>query len=354
MIKALFVIKYLCISFIVTVLTVLTFSSVGLGHAQIASTAGTLHQPITLAGANASIAVHRYEAPKMDAVNLYWFETDEGIVIVDAGRFLSQARYALAEIRAVSQKPIVGILITHPHTDHYGGLPVFVDAAIENVPIYSSQVTYDDMRTDGQGFITARNELHGNDFPDHDEIPLPNQIVENGEDFELAGLTFQAIDLPRNETLATTLYYLPEQNVLFAGDIITNKSIPFLGDGYSSNWLSQLQMLRDCYPNIQAYHGHGEPGLVKPLSEELIGYISTMRGLVANALATNNEVTTAEKASILAEMESRYPEYETSLVLPGLLARGMEGLIEELLNNKTLASNEYTSNSSEVAREFLF
>ena len=61
------------------------------------------------------VTIHRYEAPPMDAVNSYWIETDEGIILIDAGRFLSQARYALNEILAVN-KPILGILITHPHT----------------------------------------------------------------------------------------------------------------------------------------------------------------------------------------------------------------------------------------------
>jgi glyoxylase-like metal-dependent hydrolase (beta-lactamase superfamily II) len=279
---------------------------------------------------NTTITVHTYASPRMDPVNLYWAETNSGIVIVDTGRFLSQAQYALEAIRSQSDKPIIGILITHPHTDHYGGLPVFAEAAIENVPIYASQITYDDIKTDGQGFIQLRNNLHGNDFPDRDEIPLPNQIVKDGERFRIGGLTFQAIDLPQNETLTTTLYLLPEQNSLFAGDIITNQSIPFLGDGNSGNWLKQLRMLRDRYPDVTVYPGHGQSGRLQPLADELIGYIDVLRSLVAKAIATNNDVTAQEPASILTEMETRYQNYQTSLVLPDLIEANIEGIAQEL------------------------
>lgn len=274
--------------------------------------------------------IHRYESPKMDAVNLYWIETAQGIILVDTGRFLSQARYALEEIRSQSNKTIIGILITHPHTDHYGGLPIFARAAIRNVPIYASEITSNDIRTDGQGLIKLRKELHGNDFPSRDEIPLPNRIVKDGDTFRLGGLTFQVIDLPRNETLGTTLYYLPNQRVLFAGDIVTNKSIPFLLNGFSKNWLNQLNVLLQRYPDWMIYHGHGQPGIAKPLITELSRYISTLRQQVDKALRSDNSITPEEKSEIVTTMKNQYPDYETSMVVQNLLERSIDGIAQEL------------------------
>lgn len=288
---------------------------------------------LTLAQTQPTVTIHRYEAPPMDAVNLYWIETDEGIVMVDAGRFLSQARYALEEILAVD-KPILGILITHPHTDHYGGLPVFKEAAVDNVPIYASEITYNDLKTDAQGFIAARNQLHGNDFPDRDAIPLPNRIVKTGDTIELGGLTFEVIDLPNNETITTTLYYLPQQNALFAGDFVVNKTIPFLGDGFSSNWLSQLRSLVTQIPSETIiYHGHGEPETAEILISQQIEYIETVRSLVANALQGDRQITPTEQEQIVSQMEKQYADYETSLVLPDLRIANIEGVARELQQN---------------------
>ena len=282
--------------------------------------------------AQPTVTIHRYEAPPMDAVNLYWIETNDGIVLVDAGRFLSQARYALEEIEAVN-KPILGILITHPHTDHYGGLPVFKDAAVDNVPIYASQATFEDLKTDAQGFIANRNQLHGNDFPDKNTIPLPNQIVKTGDEIKLGGLTFEVIDLPNNETITTTLYYLPQQNALFAGDFVVNQTIPFLGDGFTANWLSQLRSLSNQIPTETIiYHGHGVPERADILIPQQIEYIETVRSLVIEALS-DREVTPTEQKQIISQLEQKYADYETSLVLPDLRIANLEGVIKELTEN---------------------
>jgi glyoxylase-like metal-dependent hydrolase (beta-lactamase superfamily II) len=286
---------------------------------------GSSKQPIAATEAT----IHRYESPKMDAVNLYWIETNQGIILVDTGRFLSQARYALAEIKASSNKQILGILITHPHTDHFGGLPVFVESAGKDVPIYASLVTQNDLKSDGQGFIRLRNDLHGNDFPDHNQIPLPNRIVKESEDIQVGGLTFRVLELPRNETLTTTLYYLPEHKALFAGDILTNKHSPFLLDSNTKNWVSQLQMLLKRYPDLTLYPGHGEPGLARSLITAQISYITTFRNLVANALKSDRQVTPEETTAIIAAMKKKYPDYQTSLLLPNLLERGVVAVAKE-------------------------
>lgn len=279
---------------------------------------------------NNQVVIHRYESPKMDAVNLYWIEVAQGIILVDVGRFLSQARYALEEIRSKSSKPIIGILITHPHTDHYGGLPIFARAAVSNVPIYASEITANDIRTDGQGLIKLRKELHGNDFPDRAEIPSPNRVVKDGDTFQLGGLTFQVIDLAKNETLGTTLYHLPNQRVLFSGDIVTNKSVPFLVNGFSGNWLKQLNMLSQRYSDQMVYHGHGQPSIAKPLITELSGYIRTLRQQVGNALKSDNSITFEEKSVIATAMRKQYPDYETSMVVQNLLERNIDGIAQEL------------------------
>ena len=140
-------------------------------------------------------------------------------------------------------------MLTHPHTDHYGGLPVFVEAAGGDIPIYAAQATAEDIRTDKQGFIEARNELHGNDFPDKENIP--NQIVEDGEEIEIGGITLQASNLPENETLVTTTYYLPEKEALFTGDLVNVKTTAFLGEGNNENWMQQLRMLLERYPEAE-------------------------------------------------------------------------------------------------------
>ena len=318
--------------FVITLTTVLflgTYPISGLVHARTES----VQEQVKLAntsGNSKGIIIHRYSAPPHDRVNSYWIETDEGVIIVDAQRFLSQARYLAEEIRMVTNKPLLGIFITHHHTDHLGGLPALVEAFDSNVPIYASQFVHDDIETDGYGFLARRKELHGNDFPAPEDIPLPNQIVADRDKIELGGLTFEVIEFQDNESPVSTIYYLPEQNALFVGDFVTNKRIPFLRNKHSENWIAQLQMLLDRYPKQIIYSGHGEPDSAQQLIENEIGYIETLRSLVATAIATDSEITSPAKDYILTEMEQRYPNYKFSLFAPGLLESNIDAVAEEL------------------------
>ncbi len=90
-----------------------------------------------------NITIHNYyTSPPFEEIYYYAIETEEGLILIDTGRLLSQARYALEELQQFD-KPILAILITHPHTDHFGGLPAFVKAAGVDVSIYASQITLD-------------------------------------------------------------------------------------------------------------------------------------------------------------------------------------------------------------------
>ena len=281
---------------------------------------------------NESVVIHRYEAPPMDAVNLYWIETEDGIVIVDTGRLLSQAKYALEEIQAVN-KPLLSILITHHHTDHIGGLPAFIEA-FGNVPIYASQFVRNDIETDKSGFLARRKKLHGNDFPAPENIPLPDRIIADRDKIELASLTFEVVEFKKNESPVSTIYYLPDQKALFVGDFVTNERIPFLRNQHSENWIAQLQIFLERYPNLTVYSGHGKPNSTQQLIEAQIEYLEAARSLVASALANDSEVTSNEKAGIVAQMKQRYPNHQTSFIgrngINGFLEGNVDAVAEEL------------------------
>jgi len=50
---------------------------------------------------------------------------DEGIIIVDTGMDTTSAEKVLGEFRKITHKPVEGIILTHGHGDHTGGIPVF-------------------------------------------------------------------------------------------------------------------------------------------------------------------------------------------------------------------------------------
>ncbi len=291
----------------------------------------SISQPIVAQSDRIDVTIHNYyTSPPFEEIYYYAIETEEGLILVDTGRLLSQARYALESLQQFD-KPILAILITHPHTDHFGGLPVFVEAAGENVPIYASEITLESIESDERGYIENRNEQLGQDFPDSEEIPLPDFIVEDGQQLNIGGINIIAYDFPTNESDTTTTYYLPEEEVMFVGDLVNGEKTPGLFEGNTSNWLTILRAIQQRFPNLErVYPGHTEPDRPDRLIEAQIDYIETFRNLVSQALENDEIVDDEEKRNIADEIERLYPDYETSLLLPGLIEINIDGVAEEL------------------------
>ena len=78
------------------------------------------------------------------------------------------------------------------------------------------------------------------------------------------------------------------------------------------------------------YPGHAEPDRPDKLIEAQIDYIETFRDLVSEALENDEVVDDTEKRNISDEIKELYPDYETSLLLPGLVEINIDGVAEEL------------------------
>jgi len=53
--------------------------------------------------------------------------------------------------------------------------------------------------------------------------------------------------------------HLPKENILFTGDVIQNKGIPFFGDSYPSDWMETSKKILNTKPTTFVA-GHGKIG----------------------------------------------------------------------------------------------
>ena len=60
--------------------------------------------------------VHNYTSSGLAPVNSWIIETKDGVVVIDAQRQLSEGKKVLNEVQKMN-KPILGLIITHPHPD---------------------------------------------------------------------------------------------------------------------------------------------------------------------------------------------------------------------------------------------
>jgi glyoxylase-like metal-dependent hydrolase (beta-lactamase superfamily II) len=240
-----------------------------------------------------TVAINVFNEPGPGSVNSYWLATPAGVVVIDAQRTLSSAENLARQIKATG-KPVLGIIITHPHPDHARGLVVlakeFPDAAI-----YSSQATLDSMKAD---------KFHY--FPS--DLPMPNKIIEPNGDLVVGGIKFKTNEIGAGEAEAMTVLYLPIEKIVFSSDVISgHRMTPYLAEGRSGAWLKQLEAISpECLKMKTVYPGHGAAGPPRELIAAQKKYIVTLRGLIRKQLRSGM-LSPENKQAIVSEMERRYP-----------------------------------------------
>lgn len=258
------------------------------------------------------IAVHTFASPDPDSVNTHAIQTADGLFLVGAQRVHSQAERAIVRLRRLGQ-PVVGILISVPHTDHFGGLPMF-RAAFPQARVYASAATIESMRTDSQGYIAGRKKALGDDFPSLDDVQrtLPDAVVRDGERLDIGGVRMDVLDLPGNNAPANTLLHLPEHAALFSSEVVENGVTAFLRDADLNAWLSQLDALRTrLLPGLRViYPAHGSPAAPAEAAFTLQGdYLTAFRDLVHGELGAGGELGAEARGRVADEMERRYPDF---------------------------------------------
>ena len=69
--------------------------------------------------------------------NTYFVVTKKGVVMYDTGASVQIGEMLIRQIRAVTQKPVVAVVNSHWHGDHWLGNQAFTDAYGKDLPIYA-------------------------------------------------------------------------------------------------------------------------------------------------------------------------------------------------------------------------
>jgi glyoxylase-like metal-dependent hydrolase (beta-lactamase superfamily II) len=202
--------------------------------------------------------IHTYAAsPDRFFVNSFIVEGDAGVVLIDTQFLLSSAR-ELADRVASIGKPLEAVIVTHPHPDHFNGLPVILDA-FGTVPVYATQPTIDTIRATQADKRAAWTPVYGGDYPPTDA--LPDRVLGPDDTIRLAGIDFRVIDLGPGESADITVIHIPAADALIASDLVYSNCHPWLAEHRGDAWLAQLDHVLAEFGSVGTVHaGHGPSG----------------------------------------------------------------------------------------------
>jgi glyoxylase-like metal-dependent hydrolase (beta-lactamase superfamily II) len=194
--------------------------------------------------------IERIEGAVM-AVNSYLVHGPGGVVVVDGQLTVSDAQTVRNAIERTGQD-LAGVLITHPHPDHYAGAGLIAPPA---VPVLATAAVADIIRRDDALKDGIVGPMMGEQWPTRRRFP--DQIVEPGTTVSLAGLRFTVHDAGPGESHADSIWSMGSR--WFTGDVLCPGMDAYLADGHYQAWLASVDRLRDAPADAVFYAGHGAP-----------------------------------------------------------------------------------------------
>jgi glyoxylase-like metal-dependent hydrolase (beta-lactamase superfamily II) len=179
----------------------------------------------------------------------------QGVVVIDA---LGSPALAEALIRAISKitpKKINAVIVTHYHADHIYGLQAFqkIGAKIISHPAAKEYLNSETAR---QRLFASRAEL-APWVDENTKLLEADTWISSETKLNIAGVDMLIKPVGPAHTPEDLVVFIPEDKVLFTGDLLFRGRLPFIGPTADTGaWIQALGSFLDFKATV-AISGHG-------------------------------------------------------------------------------------------------
>ncbi len=258
--------------------------------------------------------------------NALVIERDEDVVVVDSHVTPAAGAALLDSIAAVTDKPVTTVVNTHFHYDHAYGTQAFGDdvqvigheytrARLSDAPLedptylrslerFDNTVAQLEARlTDADAGERAELEVELNFWRAHvasqqETDPVaPDISVSERMSLYRGGREIQLIWLGRAHTGGDLAVYLPEEKIVFTGDMMLGRP-SYMGDGYVGEWGAALGRLKQLDIEL-VLPGHGEGFTDLRIIDYVQAYYNDLH---AEVLRLKNQGYSAAEAAVRVDL----------------------------------------------------
>ncbi|MBB3138938.1 glyoxylase-like metal-dependent hydrolase (beta-lactamase superfamily II) [Rhizobium pisi] len=167
---------------------------------------------------------------------------DESVMVVEAQATPRLAQKVIDCIRGVTDKPISHVVLTHYHA-----VRVLGASAFNAGQIIMSEAARKMVVERGQEDWDSEFQRFPRLFQGHESIPgltWPTTTFNGRMSVFLGKRRVDIMQVGRAHTAGDAVIYVPDQNVMFTGDIVEAHSACYCGDGHFADWGGTLEAIR--------------------------------------------------------------------------------------------------------------
>jgi glyoxylase-like metal-dependent hydrolase (beta-lactamase superfamily II) len=215
----------------------------------------------------------------------------------------------MEQIRAITDKPIRYVVLTHYHA-----VRVLGASAYGADHVIASRGTFDLIRERGDADFKSEAQRFPRLFRAVETVPgltWPNVVFDGALTLFLGKREVEIRHLGRGHTKGDTVVWLPKERVLYSGDLVEYGATPYAGDAYFHDWPQTLERLGALRPE-KLVPGRGDALTSETKSAEAIAatreFVETMLREVKQAVGAKKSLK-ATFDSVYAKMEPRYRQW---------------------------------------------
>ena len=172
---------------------------------------------------------------------------DDAVMVIDTQATPAMAQDVIRRIREVTDKPIRYVVLSHYHA-----VRVLGASAYQPQHVIASQDTYDLIVERGEQDKASEIGRFPRLFRNVETVPpgltWPTLTFTGRMTLWLGKLEVQLIQLGRGHTKGDTVVWLPQDRVLFSGDLVEFDATPYAGDAYFQDWPKTLDNIAALKP----------------------------------------------------------------------------------------------------------
>ena len=264
--------------------------------------------PMVQANATRKLTAHVYAIEDKDTTpgvpNIGFVVGTRAALVVDTGMGDRNGRIVLAEVEKIAAGKPLYLVTTHVHPEHDLGAGAF--------PASTKMIRSQDQLKDIDEFgyqlaeaFSKRSAVNAELLKDA-KFRKADITFDKEYTLDLGGVTARILAMGANHTRGDTVIFVPQDGVLFSGDIAM-KGMPSFASPYStvSHWLVSLDAL-DALKTKIVVPSHGPIGDASYIAGYRV-YLTTIRDRAATLKKEGKSQDEAVK-TITAELQGRYPD----------------------------------------------